>query len=88
MANHFWSGFVSEYLPRLTSSSNLNLETQPVEENEVVILADDNKSRGSWPLGRIIIDFPGAEVRFGTAVEKQNWGLLMPVSKLCLLEES
>ena len=55
----------------------------------MVLIVDENKTRGSWFLGRIIKSIPGPDDRIRTADVKTKTGVLKrPVSTLCLLEEA
>ena len=87
MTNHFWQRFVKEYLPRLTSRVKWNTDVPPIKENDLVLVMDENKSRGSWPLGKIVKVFKEPDHRVRSVENKKQTGVhRRPVSKLCLLE--
>ena len=66
-ANHFWRRFTKEYLPWITLRSKWNQERNSLKHNDMVLIVEENKTRGSWFLGRIIKSIPGPDDRIRTA---------------------
>ena len=67
----------------------MNQERNSLKHNDMVLIVYENKTRGSWLLGRIIKSIPGPDDRIRTADVKTKTGVLKrPVSTLCLLEEA
>ena len=67
----------------------MNQERNSLKHNDMVLIVYENKTRGSWLLGRIIKSIPDPDGRIRTADVKTKTGVLKrPVAKLCLLEEA
>ena len=89
MANVFWERWVKEYLPLLQTRSKRYHARNNLKIGDLVLVADENSSRGSWPLGIILAVNKGrgglvrsARVKIGDHTK------IRPVVKLCLLEAS
>ena len=55
--------------------------------NDLVLIADDNAPRNTWPMGRIVDVFPGPDGRVRTInLRPKNPIKRRPVAKVCLLE--
>ena len=53
-ADIFWKRWVNEYLPTLTRRTKWYQPTKPLEEGDLVLIADGNNPRNCWPKGRIV----------------------------------
>ncbi|XP_064631691.1 uncharacterized protein LOC135489981 [Lineus longissimus] len=89
LANHFWKRFIKEYLATLQERSMWQFEQRNLKVRDLVLVADDDKTRGHWPMGLVSAVFPGDDgsVRVVEVKRGENH-LKRPVHKLCLLEES
>lgn len=55
MTNHLCQHFVKEQISCLTSRVKWNIDVQSIKENDLVLVVNENMSRASWQLGRIIV---------------------------------
>ncbi|XP_062538177.1 uncharacterized protein LOC134206474 [Armigeres subalbatus] len=53
-ANHFWQRWLREYLPEITRRSKWHEKTRPIQEGDIVLIADPALPRNCWPKGRVI----------------------------------
>ena len=88
LADCFWKRSLREYVPALQQRQKWAREKGNLKVNDLVMLVDENSSRGRWLLGRVMKIFPGHDqrVRVGE-VKTKNSTLVRPISKLVLLEE-
>jgi len=87
LQNHFWSRWLQEYLPSLTIRQKWTKEEIPLKEKDVVLVSEDNISRGKWRLGKVAETFPGKDGRTRTVKVLTKKGMInRPVQKLHLLE--
>ncbi|XP_065197565.1 uncharacterized protein LOC135829088 [Sycon ciliatum] len=61
LADMFWRRWVREYLPTLARRTKWNRQTKQLVVNDIVIIADDNAPRGSWPKGVVSAVHPGRD---------------------------
>jgi len=61
MADHFWSRWLREYVPSLVRRSKWQDPAEPLKVDDVVVLADGDGPRNTWPLGRITATYPGKD---------------------------
>jgi hypothetical protein len=54
MADQFWIRFIREYLPLLQSRQKWNHPKRNFSVGDLVLVANENNPRCSWPLGRIV----------------------------------
>ena len=85
----FWKRWTREYLPLLQARSKWHKPRDNLQLNDVVLVVDENASRGQWPLGRVMEVYPDkrgvvrfVDVRMGKSVKRR------PIHKLCLLEQA
>ena len=50
----FWKRWVHDYLPQITQRPKWNQPTKPLEIDDIVVIADEQLPRNSWPKGQII----------------------------------
>ena len=87
LANHYWKRWLREYLPSLQERGKWNQPQRNVQVNDLVLIADDNLPRNTWPMGRIVDVFPGNDGLVRTVdVRAKNSVYRRPVAKICLLE--
>ena len=88
LASHFWKRWSREYLPTLTQRKKWQKDTKNVEIGDLVLLADSNAPRGSWPLARVSQVFPGSDGRVRSVEIKTAGGGVYrrPVVKIAVLE--
>ena len=88
LQNHFWARWMREYLPSLTLRQKWTQEMTPLKENDVVLITDDNISRGRWRLGKVTQTYPGADGLIRTVrLQTKEGQVNRPVQRLHLLEE-
>ncbi|XP_055920890.1 uncharacterized protein LOC129952362 [Eupeodes corollae] len=86
-ANRFWRRWVNEYLPDLTRRTKWFAVTKPLREGDVVIIADPNNPRNSWPKGIILQTIPGRDGEIRSAIVKTSTGVYTrPTAKLAVLD--
>ena len=56
LQNHFW---LQDYLPSLWIRQRWTKEEIPLKEKDVVLVSEDNISRGKWRLGKVAEPFLG-----------------------------
>ena len=88
IADVFWKRWVREYLPALQERQRWLQPKRNLQEDDIVLIADNTSPRGSWPMGRVLEVFPDkmglvrrAKVKTATST------LVRPTTKLCLLLE-
>ena len=72
LTNHFWRRWLHEYLPTLTRRVKWTQPTAPVGIGDVVIIADSDLVRGTWPKGVIVNTFPGKDGHVRVVEEKRQ----------------
>jgi len=89
LADQFWQRWLAEYLPTLHERQKWLRPRRNIAVGDLVLVSDDNVSRGNWPLGIVIETFPDdkglvrhLQVRTAKGVYRRN------IRKLCLLEAS
>ena len=76
-----------KYLPTLTTRSKWSGDTAEVKVGELVLVADENTSRGHWPVGRVARVIPGADGRVRVVdVVTATGQYRRPVTRLWRLE--
>ncbi|XP_065195355.1 uncharacterized protein LOC135826682 [Sycon ciliatum] len=88
LADHFWRRWLREYLPTLTRRTKWHQRQQKeVKVNDIVVIADRDLPRGSWPKGTITAVYPGTDGHVRVADVKTASGTYRrPVSKICVLD--
>ncbi|XP_073967443.1 uncharacterized protein [Choristoneura fumiferana] len=82
LTDHFWRRWVREYLPTLVPRSS-NGEAPSIAVGDLVLIADGNLPRGSWPRGRVTALFPGRDGIVRVADVATTAGVLRrPLKKL------
>jgi hypothetical protein len=70
-ANHYRKRWLREYLPSLQERGKWNQPQRNVQANDLVLIADDNVPRNTWPMGRIVDVFPGNDGLVRTVTSEQ-----------------
>ena len=87
IVRQFWVRWKQEWLPSLHPRSKWNKDQISLKKDDVVLLAEDNLSRGEWRLGRILETFPGKDGVVRTVDVRVNDKVYRrPVVKLYPLE--
>ncbi|XP_050417733.2 uncharacterized protein LOC126831129 [Patella vulgata] len=88
LANVFWRRWTREYLPLLQVRQKWNEKQRNLVIGDVILLADKDQPRGSWPLGRVVEVYPDDQgtVRVVKLLTKDCKSLCRPVDKCVLLE--
>ena len=68
--NHYWKRWKQEYLHHLTVRNKWRKEEPPLQVGDIVLVSEDNVSRGKWPLARVTEVRPGRD----GLVERQQCG--------------
>ena len=89
VAEHWWERWTKEYLPLLVQRSKWRQDQRNLQVGDLVLMADPNLSRGSWPLTRINRVFPAEDGRILSAELRTASGKLYTptATKICLLED-
>lgn len=84
----FRARFRQEYLGALYTKK-INNKFSPLKEGDIVLIGDDDKKKQSWPLGRIVEVFPGADsIIRRVKVRTQNGEFYRAAQKIYPLELS
>jgi hypothetical protein len=87
LADIFWRRWIREYLPTLQQRNKWQTKRQDIKIDDIVIITDDNISRGQWPLGRVIDVVKSRDGHVRSCVVKTSQSQVdRPITKLCLLE--
>lgn len=83
LADMFWRRWVREYLPELQYRREPQSRGPSLQVDDPVLIADGQLPRNTWPRGRIVAVFPGADGEVRTAEVRTAGGTLKrPVKKL------
>ena len=89
LLNHFWQRWRGEYLHQLSVRNKWVCEQPALKVGDVVLISEDNVSRGKWPVGRVERLVPGKVGLVRTVtLKKQKGRLRRPVQRLHRLEAS
>ena len=61
LANVFWQRWVKEYLPTLTRRSKWHATQPQINVDDIVVIADGNNRRNTWPMGKVTQVYPGRD---------------------------
>lgn len=61
LISHFWNRWLQEYVPNLIERRKWLRPRRNLAVGDIVLVVIPNVSRGTWPLGRIVRVFPGAD---------------------------
>ncbi|XP_052890062.1 uncharacterized protein LOC128298349 [Anopheles moucheti] len=53
-ADIFWKRWIADYLPTLTRRTKWFHPVPPIQVGDVVVIADGNLPRNTWPMGRVL----------------------------------
>ena len=87
ITKHFWDRWVKGYLVTLNERAKW-LHPQDFNEDQIVLLQEDNKNKGLWPIAKIIKVTKGRDglVRSVQVRTPKGKVLTRPVQKICKLE--
>ena len=86
LVDHFWSRFISHYLPSLQERQKWLKDGKQLKPNQVVLIVDPQLPRALWPVGKVITTYPGAVGRIRTAAIKvKDRTYIRPVARLVQL---
>ena len=86
LVDHFWSTFISHYLPGLQDRQEWQKDGQHLEPNQVVLIVDPQLPRALWPVGTVTATYPGVDGRIRTAAIKvKDRTYIRPVARLVQL---
>ena len=86
---HFWQRWPGQYLHQLSVRYKWVCEQPATKIGDVLLISEDNVSRGKWPMGRVERLVPGKDGLVRTVTLKTQKGRLRrPVQRLHRLEVS
>ncbi|XP_055633231.1 uncharacterized protein LOC129773617 [Toxorhynchites rutilus septentrionalis] len=86
LAKAFWKRWLLEYLPLINKRSKWHEEREPIQEGEIVYMADDDNRR-NWLRGIVVEVIRGLDGRIRQAVIRTTKGTYRrPVAKLAVPE--
>jgi hypothetical protein len=78
---------MKEYLPTLTRRTKWHRNSKPLKIGDLVIIADGNLERNSWPKGIVTSTYAGKDDNIRVADVRTTTGTYRrPVAKLCVLD--
>ena len=84
--NDIWKRWQREYLPTLITREKWRSKERDLTEGDLVLLVDDNLSRGKWRMGRVINIFRGNRGHVRSVTVKTATGNYeRPAVRCCLL---
>ena len=88
LADIFWRRWSREYLTQLQERHKWGRPCENLQVGDIVLVADTNRPRNSWQMGRVIETYPDKQglVR-QTRVQTNSGTLIRPIAKLCVLVE-
>ena len=89
LLTHFWQRWRGQYLHQLSVRYKWVCEQLAIKIGDVLLISEDNVSRGKWPMGRVERLVPGRDGPVRTvALKTQKGRLRRPVQRLHRLEAS
>ena len=86
---HFWQRWRGQYLHQLSVRYKWVCEQLAIKIEDVLLISEDNVSRGKWPVGRVERFVPGKDGLVRTVTLKiQKGRLRRPVQRLHRLKAS
>ncbi|CAH8654158.1 unnamed protein product [Schistosoma haematobium] len=87
LANTFWRRWIKEYIPLLQVRQKWFCKHRNLKEGDVVLVANDATTRGSWSMGRVDKCETDRDGLVRTVMVRMREGVVRrDVRKLCLLE--
>lgn len=89
LSHVFWKKWIKQYLPLLQKRNKWLRKNPNFQVGDLVLITDENLSRGKWPLARVTKVNTGRDGLVRSAHLKSRRGLLVrPITKLIHLELS
>ena len=87
ISHDFWAKWSLEYLHELQLRQKWQHGTEPIAENDIVLMKENNTPPLHWPLARVTHVHPGSDnvSRVVTIQRSDGRELQRPVVKLCRL---
>ncbi|XP_059058487.1 uncharacterized protein LOC131851945 [Achroia grisella] len=86
LADCFWRRWVTEYLPQLQHRREPRATHGVIKLEDLVLVADGNLPRNSWPRGVVVATYPGPDGEIRAVDVRTNKGILRrPTKKLVIL---
>lgn len=57
----FWDSWIKEYVPKLDTRPKWKVARKNIKKGDVVIISDDFRAPGQWPMGRVEEVIPGKD---------------------------
>ncbi len=89
LAQQFWIRFQKEYLQTLKRRAKCNQKKRQFKVSDIVLMMDENVTRGKWDLARVIEVFQGKDgVIQNVKLKTKSGEYMRSVQKCCpILEE-
>ena len=89
ITNQFWGRWIREYLPTLTTRNKWYLTTNKPAIGDLVLLIDEQPTRGKWPLARITkLKTSNDGITRSVEIRTAGGNYVRPIRKLAPLELS
>ncbi|XP_038117199.1 uncharacterized protein LOC119769295 [Culex quinquefasciatus] len=86
-ANLFWKKWVKEYLPTICRRTKWHQPVKPIQVGDVVVIADPDHPRNSWPMGRVVSTNTSKDGQVRSAVVRTSERFYeRPAVKLAVLD--
>lgn len=86
-ANVFWKKWLKEYLPTICRRTKWYQPVKPIQVGDVVVIADPDHPRNTWPMGRVISTNTNKDGQVRSAVVRTSEGIYeRPAVKLAVLD--
>ena len=87
LSDQFWKRWTKEYLPLLQTRQKWNQPRRDFRAGDIVLVAQENSPRNSWPMGRIIETISGRDNKVRRVKIKSRDSVYdRPIDKCVLLE--
>ncbi|XP_065075705.1 uncharacterized protein LOC135699384 [Ochlerotatus camptorhynchus] len=86
-ADNFWKKWIDEYLPTLTRKTKWFQPVKPIQEGDLVLIADSKLPRNCWPRGRVVKAVQATDGQVRRVTVQTSSGLLeRPATKIAVLD--
>jgi hypothetical protein len=86
LVRHLWQRWSSDYLDSLKRISKWHSQSQNLCVGDIVLLREDNVVPAKWPIGRVVVTYPGNDGLVRVVSVKTSHGTYRrPVMKVVLL---
>ena len=87
LVNCFWKRWVAEYMPILQSRQKWHKIREDIKVGDLVMIANENVARGSWPLGLVTDVTTGRDGHVRSVkMRSRDKVVVRPITKIVFLE--